>query len=208
MRCAGLGTIAGCQVPNSRVGHIVTGTAEIHITVEFGLHELMTCIRVTVWAEFVGTGPHGCHATAVIAFGCRLAGCSGAAGVYRIIRAVCRERCVHDPCMLGIIGVGHGVAGIAIDTIGVTGCKAGSISRGRASTVPAAGAVATNAQVTCAIKVLFSNSHGCPEDRVAACIAHGGTAPARGRFVLRFTFTGCCRTCIVVTGMAIVALVR
>jgi len=106
--------------------------------------------------------------------------------------------------MFGIIRIGHQVAAVAINAIGISDCKPGAISWRGTAFQPTGGAVAPEAQVAGTIKILLGYGHGGPENRVAAGIAHGGPGPTGYRLILRFTFTGGCRCFIVIADVAIV----
>src|SRR3989304_5543791 len=107
--------------------------AEILRTVEPGLLELVARCSIIIGSQFIGVAPKRQHTGTVIS-SCRS----------RFV--VGDEGWIHDTQVLGVIGIRHLVAGIALDTIGVTGREAGSVCRRRAPGVPAAGTVAADTQ--------------------------------------------------------------
>ena len=92
------------------------------------------------------------------------------------------------------------MAGIAIDTIIVTGLQAGTVGRGRTTRIPARCTVATDTEIARSVEILLSNGNRRPEDRVASGIAHSGTAPTGGRLVFGLQ--------VVITGVAVIATIR
>ncbi len=90
----------------------MAGSAEIDRADEIVLHELVTCLGVTVGPELVRVAPQRGDAATEISF----------AG----LRIVGNERIDHDTLQdrIGVVRVGHLVAEIALDAIGVAGSQA------------------------------------------------------------------------------------
>jgi hypothetical protein len=77
------------------------------------------------------------------------------------------------------------MAGIAVDTVIIAGCQAGTVGRCGAAAIPALCAVAADTEVARAVKILLGDGQCGPEDRVTAGVAHRGAAPAGGGFGAR-----------------------
>ena len=92
------------------------------------------------------------------------------------------------------------MAGIAIDAVVIGGRQTGTVGGRGAPAVPAAGAMAADAQIARTVEILFGDAERRPEHRVTPGVAHGGAAPASGRLVFRRE--------VVVAGVAVVAPVR
>ena len=114
------------EIANGRVGHVVARPAEVDVAVEGGLAELVACVGVGVWPELRGAAGERQHSRPVVAR--RLGGAVvGDVGL------------VHHAREALLVGIGHLVAGVAVDAVGVAGSEGTAVGGRRPSRVPATG---------------------------------------------------------------------
>ncbi len=180
----GLAVVVG-EVADHRVGDVVAGAAEIRVTVEVRLHELVASLGVVVRTELVTTTPQRRHARAMVAFGNGRTSVIGHEGLELVARVFL------------VVRIGQLVAVVAFHAVGIAGRQAGTVGWRGASGQPAAGGVAADAQIARTVEILLGDRQGGPEDRIAPGVRHHAAAPVVGGL-----------HGAVVTAVAVVALVR